>query len=57
MWFVFQKMTYTYDSEERHRFEAVSFPINETFQHYMEWKGYQEDADLEAAEKTYGKNL
>ena len=56
VFFVFQKMKYTYDSEEKKRFEPVSFPVNETFKHYMEWKGYQEDSELELAEKKYGKN-
>ena len=54
--FIFQKMHYRYDAEEKKRFEAVQFPVSETFRKYMEWKGYQEDTDIKQAEREYGKN-
>ncbi len=57
MWIVFQKMTYLYDAEEKKQFQPVEFPVNHSFKQYMEWKGYQEDAEIAKAEKKYGKNL
>ena len=54
--FTFQKMRYTYDCEEKKRFEAIQYPIDWTFKQYCEWKGYQEDDDLKAAETKYGVN-
>ena len=50
-------MKYIYDAEEKKQFLAVQFPINHTFKQYMEWKGYQEEADIAKAERKYGKNL
>ena len=57
VWFVFQKMKYVYDGEEKKEFKAVMFPIDHSLRYYMEYKGYQEDTDLKHAEHTYGKNL
>lgn len=56
VWFVFQKMKYIYDAEEKKQFLPVYFPVDLTFKQYMDWRGYQEDDELGAAEKKYGKN-
>jgi len=56
IWFVFQKMKYMYDSEERKCFKQVKFPVDWQFKQYMEWKGYQEEEDITKAEKQYGRN-
>ena len=56
IWFVFQKMKYLYDSEEKKQFVPVSFPIDWIFKQYIDWKGYQDDLDTSTAEKIYGKN-
>ncbi|XP_050396318.1 endoplasmic reticulum transmembrane helix translocase [Patella vulgata] len=57
LWFNFQKTKFIYDHEEKKTFLQVSFPINESMQHYMDWKGYQDDNSLKEAEIKYGKNL
>ncbi|XP_074654024.1 endoplasmic reticulum transmembrane helix translocase-like [Tubulanus polymorphus] len=56
LWFTFQKSKYLYDSEEKKRFEPVSFPINLSVHEYMNCKGYGEDSEVEAAERKYGNN-
>ena len=50
-------MKYVYDAHEKKQFQPVMFPIDHTFKHYMEWKGYQKEADITKAERRYGKNL
>ena len=50
-------MKYVYDAQEKKQFQPVLFPIDHSFKHYMEWKGYQEEADIAKAERKYGKNL
>ena len=57
VWFVFQKMKYTYDSEEKKNFVPVNFPCDLHLKTYMEWKGYEEEEQLKAAERKYGKNV
>ena len=57
IWFVFQKMKYTYDGEEKKIFVPVDFPCDLHLKSYMEWKGYEEEEQLKAAERKYGKNM
>ncbi|XP_077069665.1 endoplasmic reticulum transmembrane helix translocase [Siphateles boraxobius] len=54
--FEFQKIRYVYDSKEKKRFLQVAFPINFPMSHFQDWRGYQEEAQLRAAEKLYGTN-
>ncbi|ESO92805.1 hypothetical protein LOTGIDRAFT_162282 [Lottia gigantea] len=56
LWFYFQKTKYIYDKDEKKQFLQVSFPINESIQHYMDWKGYPDDKSLKEVELKYGKN-
>ncbi|CAL1544617.1 unnamed protein product [Lymnaea stagnalis] len=53
---MFQKTKYSYDAEEHKRFVPLSFPIDQSVGFYMECKGYQEDEEVTAAEKKFGKN-
>ena len=32
------------------------FPTNNSYQNYMDWKGYQSDSEIREAEVNYGKN-
>lgn len=52
---MFQKTKYVWDAEKK-TFRGVEFPINFSFGKYMEWKGYQDESGLHAAEIKYGKN-
>ncbi|XP_005097645.1 manganese-transporting ATPase 13A1 [Aplysia californica] len=56
LWFYFQKAKYLYDDEERKQFVPVSFPIDQSIQFYMDWRGYQKEEEALAADKKYGKN-
>jgi cation-transporting ATPase 13A1 len=55
IWFTFQKTKYIYDYESN-KFIDLSFPINLSIQDYQQWKGYQDDNELSAIERRYGKN-
>ncbi|XP_039280958.1 manganese-transporting ATPase 13A1 [Nilaparvata lugens] len=55
VYFLFQKTKYVWD-EEKKQFRGLEFPAEHSFRHYMEWKGYQDDAEVAYAEQKYGKN-
>ncbi|KAK6631960.1 hypothetical protein RUM44_006990 [Polyplax serrata] len=55
VWFIFQKTKYVWDPEKK-TFRGIEFPVSNSFGKYMEWKGYQDDDALLAAEMEYGKN-
>ncbi|KPP72851.1 putative cation-transporting ATPase 13A1 [Scleropages formosus] len=54
--FEFQKIRYVFDGMERKRFMPVAFPISHPMRYFQMWRGYQEEAELRAAEKRYGTN-
>ncbi|KAK7016788.1 hypothetical protein SK128_009189 [Halocaridina rubra] len=45
-----------WDGEEKKQFVGLQFPIDLQLRTYADWKGYQEDADLLAAERKYNRN-
>lgn len=55
VYFVFQKAKYELN-DELNQFEHVTFPTDHSINHYQEWKGYQEDSEITAVERKYGKN-
>ena len=57
LWFVFQKMKYVYDAEEKKQFQLIEFPVHNTFHHYIECKGFAEDDDIKQAEWKFGGNV
>nr|XP_026245759.1 manganese-transporting ATPase 13A1 isoform X3 [Urocitellus parryii] len=54
--FEFQKIKYSYDALEKKQFLPVSFPVGNTFSYYQSNRGFQEDAEIRAAEKKFGSN-
>ncbi|KAK4879876.1 hypothetical protein RN001_008022 [Aquatica leii] len=54
-WFIFQKTKYIY-SYDKKVFQGLEFPIDKSYAEYVNWKGYQEDQDIQQAEELYGKN-
>ncbi|KAM4749450.1 endoplasmic reticulum transmembrane helix translocase isoform 2-T2 [Rhinophrynus dorsalis] len=54
--FEFQKIKYSYDSEEKKCFYPVTFPVARPMSFYQNTKGYVEEADIKVAEKKYGTN-
>uniref|UniRef100_A0A0N7Z9H8 Endoplasmic reticulum transmembrane helix translocase n=2 Tax=Rhodnius TaxID=13248 RepID=A0A0N7Z9H8_9HEMI len=55
-WFLFQKTKYVW-SEEKKQFRGLEFPVNLQYGEYMQWKGYQDETELNKAETKYGKNI
>ncbi|XP_053601679.1 endoplasmic reticulum transmembrane helix translocase [Plodia interpunctella] len=55
VWFIFQKSKYVYDWDKK-TFRTVEFPVNKTYEEYMESKGYSDDEAIDVAEKEFGKN-
>lgn len=55
LWFIFQKTKYVWNNE-RKCFQGLVFPVNDSYSTYMDWKGYQEETDIQKAESFYGKN-
>ncbi|XP_061605171.1 manganese-transporting ATPase 13A1 [Phyllopteryx taeniolatus] len=54
--FEFQKIRYTFDQKEKKCFFPIAFPVDHPLGYFQSWRGYQEEADLRAAEKRYGTN-
>ena len=54
---MFQKTKYAYDFGEKKLFMPLTFPTNHSVQHYLDWRGYQQDADILVAEQHFGKNV
>lgn len=54
--FEFQKIRYIFDHKEKKCFLPIAFPIDHPLGHFQSCRGYQEEADLRAAEKRYGTN-
>ncbi|KAG5832777.1 hypothetical protein ANANG_G00294730 [Anguilla anguilla] len=54
--FEFQKICYVFDAGERKCFLPVAFPVSQPMGFFQSWRGYQEEAELRAAEKRYGTN-
>ncbi|TNN70405.1 Manganese-transporting ATPase 13A1 [Liparis tanakae] len=52
----FQKIRYVFDHGEKKCFLPIAFPINNPMGNFQSWRGYQEEAELRAAEKRYGTN-
>uniref|UniRef100_A0A7N8XH73 ATPase 13A1 n=1 Tax=Mastacembelus armatus TaxID=205130 RepID=A0A7N8XH73_9TELE len=54
--FEFQKIRYLFDHKEKKCFLPIAFPISHPMGFFQSWRGYQEEAELKAAEKCYGTN-
>nr|XP_056705576.1 endoplasmic reticulum transmembrane helix translocase-like [Euleptes europaea] len=54
--FEFQKIKYFYELHEKKKFLPVAFPVEHPLQYYQNARGYQEDKEIQAAEKQYGTN-
>ena len=55
IWFYFQKTKFSFD-QQTGLFSQIQFPVNETIQHYLNSKGFQDQTQFEQAETKYGKN-
>jgi len=53
--FVFQKTKYVY-SEKAGNFITTEFPCDKSISHYKQWKGYQDQNEINAVDRQYGRN-
>ncbi|XP_065647295.1 endoplasmic reticulum transmembrane helix translocase isoform X2 [Hydra vulgaris] len=54
--FIFQRICYIYDFEERNTFLPITYPISEQFSYYQNSKGYQEEEDVKVVQRKFGYN-
>ena len=54
--FLFQKIQYFYDAEEKKSFKPISYPTNEQFSYYQNSKGFQEEEEVTIMQRKYGLN-
>lgn len=54
-WFMFQKCRYVWNPDKK-QFNAIEFPVHNTYEEYTKWKGHRNDDDIDVAKKTYGDN-
>ncbi|XP_055917032.1 endoplasmic reticulum transmembrane helix translocase [Eupeodes corollae] len=54
-WFSFQKTKYVWD-DEKAIFKSVQYPVNKLLKEYAGSRGFENDAAIRLAEKTYGAN-
>lgn len=52
---MFQKTRYNWDFEEK-GFKGISFPVDQSYAEYLNWKGYQTEQEIKNAEADYGRN-
>lgn len=56
IWFVFQKVKYYYDYEEKKQFNVIEFPVQQSFDYYSKWTGYHSDQQIKTNTQKYGAN-
>ena len=54
--FLFQKIQYFYDAEEKKTFKPISYPTNEQFSYYQNSKGFQVEDEVTIMQRKYGLN-
>ena len=54
-WFVFQKLRYVYHYTQE-RFAPVQYPVDCTFQEYLNHKGMETESDLAQQKQKFGLN-
>ena len=54
--FVFQRLKYVFDDDKK-VFRGLEFPVNYSFNYYLDWKGYESEEDVEKAKKKYRNNV
>lgn len=54
--FYFQRLKYTFDTDDKESIHAVKFPLSWSLQQYKDWRGYASEAALDEAKEEYGDN-
>nr|CDS30555.1 cation transporting ATPase 13A1 [Hymenolepis microstoma] len=55
-YFYFQRLKYTFGSDDKDSVHAVRFPLSWKLKEYMDWRGYSSEDDVKIAKETYGDN-
>ena len=55
IWCYFQKLKYLWD-EDRKTFKGLQFATNQSFSHYLNWKGHEDEQQLSQQETKFGTN-
>lgn len=55
-YFYFQRLKYTFATDDKNSVHDVKFPIDWEVRKYVEWRGYEDPAELKVAEALYGLN-
>ncbi|KAM3172670.1 hypothetical protein ACTXT7_014059 [Hymenolepis weldensis] len=55
-YFYFQRLKYTFDSDDKDSVHAVRFPLFWKLKEYMDWRGYSNEDDVKIAKEAYGDN-
>lgn len=55
-WFIFQKCRYIYDDTEKKTFQTVDYPLSNSFQTYLQSKGYQTQDEIDQGIWNFGLN-
>lgn len=55
LWFMFQKTKYVYD-DKSNKFVTIEFSCDEKISHYKQWKGYNDQNEIQLIERQYGRN-
>lgn len=54
--FIFQRLKYTFENDDKNSIRAVKFPLNWSLQQYKDWRGYASEELLNTALEEYGDN-
>ncbi|VDD77022.1 unnamed protein product [Mesocestoides corti] len=55
-YFFFQRLKYTFDSDDKDSIHAVKFPLSWSLNQYKDWRGYGSEESVNIAKETYGDN-
>ena len=55
IWCIFQKLKYVW-SESEQVFKGLEFPVNESYSHYLNAKGYEDEDSLAENRRIFGDN-
>ena len=53
-WIMFQKLKFVWDADKK-LFKGVEYPVDHSYQHYLDWKGY-DDEQVKEMTSTHGNN-
>ncbi|KAH9286492.1 Manganese-transporting ATPase 13A1 [Echinococcus granulosus] len=55
-YFFYQRLKYTFDSDDKESIHAVRFPLSWSLREYKDWRGYTSEEGIKIAKENYGDN-